>query len=215
MSLREVTVARTWRETPVLQGIVLDAPPVVRAEHTKPGQLISVPAPDGSDAYLALASTPGADALELLVTDRVCADLGFSEGRALGVAGPFGPGFPLESARGKDVLLFAVGSALAPIKPLIEMIRADRSAYGRVSLFVGAVSDEAFAYRDRYEAWMRDRVDVVRALHPQWVQDVFAADPLPLDDSVAFVCGMSAMMEGVTETLSRFGLDREHVYRNW
>ena len=209
-------VARTWPETAVLTGALLDASEGVRAEHVAPGQVIAadVEAEDG-EVYLALASAPGDPQLELLVARPAAERLGLLEGATLRIRGPFGKGFPLEAARGRDVLLFAVGSALAPIKPLVEMIRRERAEYGRVTLYVGALDEHAFAYRGQYDAWMRDRVDVVKVRDPEWVQNVFAADPLPVDDSVAYVCGMTEMMDGVTEVLGRQGLPPERVHRNW
>lgn len=214
MSVREVTVSRVWQETPVLLGVGLDAPREVQDDHLQPGQVIAVQAADGKKVYLALTSVPG-ESLELLAAPSAIERIGLAPGQKLTIEGPFGKGFPLELARGKDVLLFAVGSALGPIRPIVEMIRRERSEYGRVSLYVGALDAKAFAYQSNYEDWMRDRIDVVKVLHPEWVQDVFAADPLPLDDSVAYVCGMTEMMDGVTETLARFGLGAEHVHRNW
>ena len=215
MSSREVRVDRVWPETDTLTGVFLDAPDAVRSDHTVPGQVLAVEDGAGKKVYLAIASVPGDPQLELLVAAPSVGRIELGEGQTLRTEGPFGPGFPLEPARGKDVLLFAVGSALAPIKPLVELIRRERSEYGRVTLYVGAVRDGAFAYRGQYDAWLRDRIDVVKVRDPEWVQHVFAADPLPVDDAVAYVCGMDAMMDGVTETLGRHGLSAEHVHRNW
>lgn len=215
MTLREVTVDRLWAETPTLTGVLLEAPEAVRVDHERPGQVVAVQPPEGKRVFLALASAPGDNRLELLVAEPAAERIGLAPGAILAIEGPFGKGYPLELARGRDVLLFAVGSAMAPIKPLIEMIRRERGEYGRVSLYVGAIADDAFAYRGQYEAWMRDRIDVTKVKDPEWVQDAFAADPLPLDQSIAYVCGMDAMMDGVTDTLERFGLARENVHRNW
>lgn len=217
MSSRSVTVARTWKETPLLAGVTLDAPPELRAAHVHPGQVVAArPAdrPEDKAVHLALANVPG-EPLELLAAPSAVESLRLAPGAVILLEGPYGRGFPLELARGKDVLLFAVGSALAPIRPLVELIRAERGEYGRVSLYVGALADDAFPYRARFDAWKRDRIDVVPVLDPRWVQDVFAEDPLELEDAVAFVCGMQAMMDGVTEVLGRFGLTAEHVHRNW
>ncbi|MEO1234478.1 MAG: hypothetical protein AAFZ18_36855 [Myxococcota bacterium] len=186
----KVTVTRVWKETPTLTGVRLDPPEAVRAGHTVPGQVISALGADGKKVFLALASVPGDPELELLAAPSAVEDLGFDVGQELSIEGPFGKGFPIEHARGKDVLLFAVGSALAPIRPVVELIRRERSEFGRVSLYAGALSAEAFPYRDQYDAWLRDRIDVVRVVDPEFVQDVFAADPLPVVESFAYVCWM-------------------------
>lgn len=215
MSTRDVTVARVWAETPGLTGVRLEAGAEIRADHTVPGQVLAAHAPDGGKVYLALSSVPGADQLELLAAPGAVERLGLSPGQALAVEGPFGQGFPLAPALGKDILLFAVGSALAPIRPVVEMIRRERADFGQVTLYVGAMDEKAFAYHQDYDGWMRDRVDVIKVTHPEFVQNAFAADPLPVDDAIAYVCGMNEMMDGVTETLGRFGLAPERVLRNW
>ena len=215
MTARAVKVMKTWAETPTLTGVLLEAPPEVLSDHAQPGQVIAAKSPTDEKVYLALASSPGDPHLELLASPGAVDRLGLADGQVLEIEGPFGKGFALEAAEGKDVLLFAVGSALAPIRPLIDLIRKDRSNYGMVTLFIGALAADAFAYAAQYEAWKRDRIDVVKVLDPEFVQNVFAQDPLPLENGVAFVCGMGAMMDGVTQTLVEHGLDAEKVYRNW
>ncbi len=214
MTIHQAKVSKTWAETDTLTGVLLEVSDEARAQHQHPGQIIVVKAGE-KKVYLALASEPGAAQLELLVAPGGVEQAGIKQGATLEIEGPMGKGFPMEPAEGKDVLLFAVGSALAPIRPIIEMIRKNRSDYGRVNLFVGALSEEAFAYRSEYEAWRRDRIDVTTAIERPWVQEVFAEDPLALDDAVAYVCGMNEMMDGVTETLVKFGLPAEKVFRNW
>lgn len=215
MSPRTVTVDRLWPETPLLTGVRLESPDAVRKDHTTPGQVIAVETADGKKTYLALASAPGDAQLELLVAPNGMEQIGLHRGQTLTIEGPFGTGFPLDRAVGKDVFLFAVGSAMAPIRPLVEMIRKSRSDYGRVCLYVGAMTPDGFAYGSWYDHWSRDRIDIVRVLHPEFVQDAFASDPLSVDDCEAYVCGMKEMMDGVEAVLARFGLDPSRVHRNW
>lgn len=218
MSTNTVQVSRIWQETPVLSGVLLEAADAIREAHVLPGQVIAarpVDDPEAKPVYLALASCPGDSHLQLLAGAPAVEKLTLSPGMQLAIEGPFGKGFPLDEAQGKDVLLFAVGSALAPIRPLVELIRRERADYGLVSLYVGALAEDAFPYRSDYDAWKRDRVDVIPVLHPRFVQQVFEEDPLDLDDAVAYVCGMPEMMDGVTDTLGRFGLAKEKVHRNW
>jgi NAD(P)H-flavin reductase len=118
-------------------------------------------------------------------------------------------------AEGKDVLLFAVGSALAPMRPLVNLIRAKRSDYGRVVLYAGARTADDFPYRKEFDAWKRDRIDIVCSVSKPWVQDMFKADPVPVDDAVAYVCGMKEMMDAVTATLVDAGMPAAKIGRNW
>ena len=50
----------------------------------------------------------------------------------LGVRGPFGTGWELESAAGHDVVIVAGGVGLAPLRPVIVAALAQRARYRRV-----------------------------------------------------------------------------------
>ena len=215
MVLHKVKVAELWLETPTLTGVKLQTPEDAQRAHVSPGQVLAAQVSDGSPVYLALASKPQDKQFELLVNPHAAQQLKLEVGQELSCEGPMGPGFPFEEARGHDVLLFAVGSALAPIRPVIEMIRDDRSDFGRVNVYLGAMDAAAFPYQGAYDAWRRDRIDLTTVIHPEYVQNVFTQDPVPVDDAIAFVCGMPAMMDGVTEALGRFGLGSDRVFRNW
>ena len=78
---------------------------------------------------------------------RRCAEL--KPGDALGVRGPFGIGWPVERSRGHDVVFVAGGLGLAPLRPAIYHVLADRERYGRVVLLYGARSPDDILFRTR------------------------------------------------------------------
>jgi sulfhydrogenase subunit gamma (sulfur reductase) len=209
-------IRRVWRETPTLTGVLLEVPEEVAKQYTRPGQIVVLRPNDADKVYLAIASSPGeAAAIELLLGGAAMEKVKAKEGAEVLLDPPSGKGFPVEMASGKDVLLFAVGSAIAPIRPVVQMIRRNRSDYGRVVLYLGARSEEEFPYRKEFDAWKRDRIDLVRAISKPWVQEMFVRDPVPVKDAVAFVCGMKEMIEGVTETLVEAGMPMSNIGRNW
>ncbi len=209
-------VRRVWRETPRLTGVVLEVPEAVAKQYTRPGQIVVLHANQRDKVYLAISSAVGeAAAIELLLGPGAVDKIHPVEGATIEIDPPSGKGFPIETASGKDVLLFAVGSALAPIRAVIHAIRKNRSDYGRVVLFAGAHTEDEFPYRREFDAWKRDRIDLVRAISKPWIQEIFVRDPIPVHDAVAFVCGMNEMMEAVTETLVAAGMHVKHVGRNW
>ena len=217
--ISEGVVRRVTHETPHLEAVVLEVSAEVAARYARPGQVVAFqPAddPEGKPLYVALASKPGeARALEVLLGPAAAARLEVREGAAWRFSGPFGAGYPLEAARGKDVLVFAVGSALAPLRPLIWTILEDREAFGALTLYVGAHTEADFPYREDLDAWADAGVRIERALSKPWVQDIFRSNPPKLDDAFAFVCGMPAMIEGVTLALTEHGLPADRVGKNW
>jgi sulfhydrogenase subunit gamma (sulfur reductase) len=209
-------VRRVWKETPALTGVLLEVPADVTASYAKPGQYVVLHTKDGKKVFIVIASPPGEPAtIELLLGQAALEKLMPVEGQELMIEGAAGNGFPIDVAKGNDVVLFATGSAIAAIRPVIEIIRKNRADYGRVTLYIGAHSLEDFAYGSQFDAWTRDRIDIVRAVSKPWVQDLFDREPVPLDTAVAFVCGQKDMMEACTAVLVKAGLAADRIRRNW
>ena len=57
------------------------------------------------------------------VTRAVCTA---KKGDVLGVRGPYGEGWPVEAALGRDVVIMAGGLGLAPLRPLVHAVVARR-----------------------------------------------------------------------------------------
>ncbi|MCA9550968.1 MAG: hypothetical protein KC933_13120 [Myxococcales bacterium] len=212
----EGKVRRVWAETAHLTGVVLEVAAEVAARYQRPGQVVKVHGSDGKATYLALAGTPGeARSIELLLGPAARDALGPVDGAVWRLDPPFGAGFPLESAEGRDVLLFAVGSALAPLRAVIEVILRDRARYGRVILYVGAHTEADFPYAEDLARWAEDGVEIHKSVSRPWVQDVFRSAPPAVEDPAAFVAGMPAMIQGVTEALLEHGVAAERIGKNW
>ena len=221
-------VADAWDETSALRGVRLALPPALAARHVLPGQVVKVGTAAG-DGYFALATAPGgAGHAELLVKrGGKVADLVASAlpGGTLLVTEPFGRGFPVEAALGRDVLLFAAGTGIAPIRALLQALLRRRDEVNRLTLFYGQRHGSEFAYTGEHLAWERRGVRVVlcpSAADDAWegvrgrVQEVARTldfGGARLDEAAAYVCGMSTMVTDVRETLARAGLapDRVHV----
>ncbi len=227
----KVPVVSAWDETPAFRGIRVRLPPALAAAHVLPGQVVKLRTPAG-EAFFALASAPDPGGLaDLLVkrggrvADAVIAQA--SPGSELDMSPPFGDGFPVREAEGRDVLLFAAGSAIAPIRALVQYLVERRERYGRITLFYGQRHGDEFAYLGEHLAWERRGVRVV--LCPSgavdaWqgvrgrVQEVarsLAFGGTSPGDAVAFVCGMTAMVDEVRRTLAQAGVPPGRVHANF
>ncbi|HYG68737.1 MAG TPA: oxidoreductase, partial [Anaeromyxobacteraceae bacterium] len=158
-------VLAAWDETAELRAVRLALPPAFAAQHVAPGQVVKAHTRDG-EAFFALSTAPSPDGrVELLVkrggrvADAVVAAA--VPGATLEVTPPFGEGFPIAEARGRDVLLFAAGSAIAPVRALVQAIVGRRDEFGRVTLFYGQRHGAGFAYRGEHLAWERKGVRVI------------------------------------------------------
>ena len=143
-------------------------------------------------------------------------------GDALGLRGPFGIGWPMEEAAGRDVVIIAGGLGLAPLRSAIYRLLAERERYGNIALLYGTRSPGDILFRRELESWRR-RLDVdieVTVDHAlgQWHGHVgvvttliphAAFDPL---HAIAFVCGPEIMMRFAIAALCDAGLSDDAVY---
>ncbi len=225
-------VLDAWDETAVFRGVRLQLPPPFAREHVRPGQIVKVRAAGVGESFFALASAPDpGETAELLVKrGGHVADAAIAAavpGGALAVTRPFGNGFPVEDAEGRDVLLFAAGSAIGPIRALVQHLVVHRNRFGRVTLFYGQRHGAEFAYRAEHLEWERRGIRVVLCPSGEddaWqgvrgrVQEVarsLAFGGSPPGDVVAFVAGMTAMVEDVRATLAAAGIPPGRVHANF
>jgi sulfhydrogenase subunit gamma (sulfur reductase) len=74
-------------------------------------------------------------------------------GDTLGVRGPFGTFFDVDSMRGQDLLLIAGGCGLAPMRALIQYCEDRREDFGQVTILYGARSPQDRLYKDDLTSW--------------------------------------------------------------
>jgi NAD(P)H-flavin reductase len=140
----------------------------------------------------------------------------------LGVRGPFGVGWPVELAVGHDVVVVAGGMGLAPLRPTIYHLLANRDRYGKIVILYGTRTPADILFRKQLEAW-RARLDVevyvtVDRATEGWRGNVGVVTKLipkvPFDRSrtVAMVCGPEVMMRFTALELDRRGVDTDHIY---
>ncbi len=154
------------------------------------------------------------EATHSLVNQRV--------GDSVGVRGPFGIGWPVEAARGRDVVVVAGGIGLAPLRPVIYQVLKNRKDYGRLVILYGARSPRDLLYRKEMPTWARHRETQVLVTvdygglswrgHVGVVTTLFKYARLDPTRSVAMVCGPEIMMRFVTRELETQGFGRGDIY---
>jgi anaerobic sulfite reductase subunit B len=222
--LRTAAILEAWDETPALRTLRLGVGEAA-ASHMHAGQYVILRCEAGNGLF-ALASRPGSAAFDLLlrrgsdVADALCALL---PGAEVQVSDAQGAGYPLDRARGADLLLVAAGSGIAPIRSAALEVLARPHDFGRVAVFYGEKMPEDLAYAREMTSWELGGVVVHRVLsraRGSWpgphgrVQDALRDAPLDPGRTHAFVAGMAPMIEEVTQVLVARGLPAEHVHRN-
>lgn len=134
-----------------------------------------------------------------------------TEGATVGVRGPFGTAWPLEEARGKDVIIAAGGIGLAPLRGAIEHILRNGGDYGHLVVLYGARSPRDLLYKKQLAEWGRKRnVEVLVTVdysgenwrgHVGVVTTLFRHVRLNPTNTVAMICGPEVMMRYVVREL--------------
>jgi len=141
----------------------------------------------------------------------------------VGVRGPFGTSWPVEAARGKDVLVIAGGIGLAPLRPVIYHVLRHRDDFVRLIILYGARTPHDLLFRKELTSWphapdthvlttvdyggmsWHGRVGVVTTL--------FRHLRLHPDRTVAMICGPEIMMRYVVAELQQGrGLEPANIY---
>jgi NAD(P)H-flavin reductase len=151
------------------------------------------------------------------VTTAICA---LQPGDTLGLRGPFGTAWPLPEAHGGDVVLVAGGIGLAPLRPVVCALLADRDRYGAVSILYGGRSPADLLYLAELERWRASlAVDVtVDTADATWhgpvgvVTRLIARAAFDPARTVAMTCGPEVMMRFVADALRDRGVRDDRIW---
>ncbi len=143
-------------------------------------------------------------------------------GDMLGVRGPFGTAWPVEQAQGNDVVIVAGGIGLAPLRPVIYQVLADRRKYGKVILLYGTRTPSDILYRKELESW-RSRLDMevyvtVDRSSVNWQGNVGVVTTLipkagfDPQNTTAMICGPEIMMRYVALEMQKRGVPMSSVH---
>jgi len=143
-------------------------------------------------------------------------------GDALGLRGPFGTAWPVAESGGNDVVVVAGGLGLAPLRPAIYRLLAERDRYGRIAVLYGTRSPPDILFRREIERWRR-RLDIefeVTVDHADagWhgnvgvVTKLVARAGFDPDHSVALICGPEIMMRFTAGALETAGVAPERIF---
>ena len=142
-------------------------------------------------------------------------------GRTVGLRGPFGSGWGLAEIAGRDLVVVAGGVGLAPLRPVVLGVLAERERYGRVVLIAGARAERDFLYAAELIDWQKDsRLEVhltVDVPLQGWPGETgFVTEPLRRlalnpDRTSAFLCGPEPMMRFGAEALRDKGVAAQNI----
>lgn len=192
-----------------------------------PGQCAMLSMPGIGEALFSITSSPtNEDFLEFSIKKCGCVTTWIHEiepGQQVTLRGPYGNGFPVDTElRGKDLLIIAGGIGLAPVRSVINYVRANRQNYGTLDIVYGSRSKEDLVdYQEILDEWMaEDGINVHLTIdreQPDWDGHVgFVPNyvkELNFDTSKTVVmCGPPIMIKFTLAGLEELGFQRDQVY---
>nr|MCU0806251.1 4Fe-4S dicluster domain-containing protein [Burkholderiales bacterium] len=220
---RIVGARRETHDTVSLRLAGLDAAHV----DGRPGQFVMVGLPNHPAAAISVSRYLPPDGLELTIRaagPATTAITSLGPGDTVGIRGPVGRGWPIEPAYGKDVVVVTGGTGLAPLRPLLDRLIAEREKFGAVRLYYGARTAQDMLFTEELEAWdqrgtfeitcrwlKRNRTGAAAGAARSTVSAIHQAS-WDGTNAVAYVCGPERMMEATSIALAGRGITRDRVY---
>jgi sulfhydrogenase subunit gamma (sulfur reductase) len=146
-------------------------------------------------------------------------------GDKFGVRGPYGNGFPMEAYYGKNLVFVAGGIGLIPLRSCIVYALAHRDKYERIQIFCGSKTPNELMYAANLREWeqaagIECRLTVDRTCPTDvWTGNIGVVGSLfkqpgtkiPVDNTVAFVCGPPVMFRFVIKDLLDLGFEERSI----
>ena len=153
------------------------------------------------------------------VTDKIFT---LRRGDSIGVRGPFGRGWPMDSAKSKDVILVAGGIGLAPLRPVIHEIMDNRDRYEKLILLYGTRTPDDILFEKEVHDWLaRFDIDVILSVDrsvPGWhghagvIPNFIQGTDFNPENACAMICGPEIMMNFSVKALISRGMKPSDIY---
>jgi len=125
-----------------------------------PGQFVMISVPGVGEAPISVSSSPTKKGyFELVirkagsVTDALH---NLEPGATVGIRGPFGTTFPVETLKGKDLLFVGGGCGNIPLHSLVEYAMDNRKDFGKMDVLIGCKSPQTLLFTDEFDAWEKN-----------------------------------------------------------
>ena len=147
---------------------------------------------------------------------------GLKPGDALGIRGPYGTAWPIAESEGSDIVVVAGGLGLAPLRPAIYRLVAERERYGRIAVLYGTRSPADILFRREIERWRRrldlgvevtvDHADSLWQGHVGVVTKLLGRAAFDPSHTIGLICGPEIMMRFTASALETAGVAPERIF---
>ena len=215
------------RDTPDVKTFRVEAPEGGKVFEHIPGQCAMLSIPGAGEGMFSITSSPTQkNYMEFSIKKCGCLTSWLHQmevGQQIGIRGPYGNGFPVDTDfAGKDLLFIAGGIGLAPLRSVINYCRDNRANYGKIDIVYGSRSmDDLVDYKEIIDEWCKeDGINVYLTIDreqegwdghvgfvPNYVKE------LGFDtNKTAVICGPPIMIKFTLAGLVEMGFEKSNVY---
>ncbi len=215
------------RDTPDVKTFRVEAPEGGKVFEHIPGQCAMLSIPGAGEGMFSITSSPTQkNYMEFSIKKCGCLTSWLHQmevGQQIGIRGPYGNGFPVDTDfAGKDLLFIAGGIGLAPLHSVINYCRDNRDRYGKIDIVYGSRSmDDLVDYQEILDEWCKeDGINVYLTIDreqegwdghvgfvPNYVKE------LGFDvNKTAVICGPPIMIKFTLAGLVELGFEKSNVY---
>ncbi|MCE1189676.1 MAG: FAD/NAD(P)-binding protein [Ignavibacteria bacterium] len=145
------------------------------------------------------------------------------KGDVMGLRGPYGNNFPVDSMKGKNVVFIAGGIGLAPVRCVIWNVLDLKEQFKDITIIYGARTVADLVYKRELEEWKNmPGVKTVVTVDPggetpDWKGEVgfvptIVEKTAPVaENTVAVICGPPIMIKYTMPVLTKLGFTDENV----
>lgn len=217
IAIKRFTEKEKWFEIRLPEG---------RSLGHQPGQFVQVSLFGAGEAPISVTSSPTKEgSFELCVREVGMLTKIFHNlkvGSTIGIRGPYGKGFDVESFKGKDILIIGGGIGIVPLRSLINYVIDNRKDYGRLIILYGAKTPDELLYPDDLKLWDKSN-DIeyhitVDQGTPEWkgntgvITTLIPGLDLDLPNTITAVVGPPIMYKFVLMSLKTKRIPDKNIY---
>ncbi len=206
--------------------VVFDDEEIKESWEHRPGQCAMIGLPGVGESMISISSSPTEGKFlrfSVMRMGKVTQALHELEpGDKITVRGPYGNSFPVDEWKGKKIITIGGGIGQAPLRPIIEYVKANRADYEDLTIIYGSRTSGDLCFKGELEEVTSTddvschlSIDVEEENWQHYVGFVpsllMEVNPSP-ENAIAITCGPPIMIRFVLENLKKLNFEDEQIY---
>lgn len=151
------------------------------------------------------------------VTHALCQ---MEQGETMGLRGPYGHGYEMDTFEGKDMVIIGGGSGVAPVRGIIQHIAKNREKYGNTHLLFGFREKKFMLFQEDFDDWKNADMSLSIAMNVEadypgarkgFITDILD-DVNVTENSNVILCGPPIMITFVAKALLEKGFQKSQMF---